>query len=136
MNYWLVKSEPNKFSWDFFVSKGWDMWDGFRNYTARLNLIEMKKDDLVLFYHSNVGLEIVGLAKVTKEHYTDPTAEDPRWVVVDLEPVLKLPKTVTLKTIKSDPILKNMALVKLSRLSVVPVKVAEFDRIIALANEN
>ncbi|MCP9768715.1 EVE domain-containing protein [Lacihabitans sp. LS3-19] len=136
MNYWLVKSEPNKFSWDFFVSKGGDMWDGVRNYAARLNLIAMKKGDLVLFYHSNVGLEVVGIAKVAKEHYPDPTAEDPRWVVVDLEPVEKLPKTVTLKTIKSDPILQNMALVKLSRLSVVPVKVEEFDRILALANEN
>lgn len=136
MNYWLVKSEPNKFSWDFFVSKGGDMWDGVRNYAARLNLIAMKKGDLVLFYHSNIGLEVVGIAKVAKEHYQDPTAEDPRWVVVDLEPVEKLPKTVTLTTIKSDPILQNMALVKLSRLSVVPVKVEEFDRILALANEN
>jgi predicted RNA-binding protein with PUA-like domain len=136
MKYWLVKSEPNKFSWDFFVSKGGDAWDGVRNYAARLNLIAMKKGDMVLFYHSNIGLEVVGLAKVTKEHYPDPTAEDSRWVVVDLEPVVKLPKTVTLKTIKSDPILKYMALVKLSRLSVVPVKVEEFDRILALANEN
>ena len=136
MNYWLVKSEPNNFSWDFFVSNGGGMWDGVRNYAARLNLIAMKKDDLVLFYHSNIGLEVVGLAKVVKEYYPDPTAHDPRWVAVDLEPVVKLPKTVTLKTIKSDPILKNMALVKLSRLSVVHVKAEEFDRILALANEN
>jgi predicted RNA-binding protein with PUA-like domain len=136
MNYWLVKSEPFKFSWDLFVSKGGDMWDGVRNYAARLNLIAMKKGDLVLFYHSNEGLEVVGIAKVEKEHYQDPTAEDPRWVVVDLVPVEKLPKTVTLKTIKSDPILQHMALVKLSRLSVVPVKAEEFDRILELANEN
>jgi predicted RNA-binding protein with PUA-like domain len=135
MNYWLVKSEPVKFSWDFFVSKGGDMWDGVRNYTARLHLVAMKEGDLVLFYHSNDGLEVVGIAKVVKEHYPDPTAEDPRWVVVDLVPVEKLPKPVSLKTIKTDPILQNMAMVKLSRLSVVPVKVEEFDRIIELANE-
>jgi predicted RNA-binding protein with PUA-like domain len=136
MNYWLVKSEPFKFSWDKFVSKGGDMWDGVRNYAARNNLAAMKVNDLVLFYHSNEGLEIVGLAKVAKESYPDPTADDPRWVVVDLVPVEKLPKTVTLKTIKSDPILSGMALVKLSRLSVVPVKPEEFDRIMILANEN
>ncbi|MCP9762027.1 EVE domain-containing protein [Lacihabitans soyangensis] len=135
MNYWLVKSEPFKFSWDFFVSKGGDMWDGVRNYAARLNLVAMKEGDLVLFYHSNEGLEIVGIAKVVKEHYPDPTADDPRWVVVDLVPVEKLPKPVSLKTIKTDPILQNMAMVKLSRLSVVPVKVEEFDRIMELANE-
>jgi predicted RNA-binding protein with PUA-like domain len=135
MNYWLVKSEPVKFSWDFFVSKGGDMWDGVRNYAARLHLVAMKEGDLVLFYHSNDGLEVVGIAKVVKEHYPDPTAEDPRWVVVDLVPVEKLPKPVSLKTIKTDPILQNMAMVKLSRLSVVHVKVEEFDRIIELANE-
>jgi predicted RNA-binding protein with PUA-like domain len=135
MNYWLVKSEPFKFSWDFFVSKGGDMWDGVRNYAARLNLVAMKEGDLVLFYHSNEGLEVVGIAKVAKEHYPDPTAEDPRWVVVDLVPVEKLPKPVSLKTIKTDSILQNMAMVKLSRLSVVPVKVEEFDRIMELANE-
>lgn len=135
MNYWLVKSEPVKFSWDFFVSKGGDMWDGVRNYTARLHLVAMKEGDLVLFYHSNDGLEVVGIAKVVKEHYPDPTADDPRWVVVDLVPVEKLPKPVSLKTIKTDPILQNMAMVKLSRLSVVPVKVEEFDRIMELANE-
>lgn len=135
MNYWLVKSEPFKFSWDFFVSKGGDMWDGVRNYAARLNLVAMKKGDLVLFYHSNEGLEIVGIAKVVKEHYPDPTADDPRWVVVDLAPVEKLPKPVSLKTIKTDQILQNMAMVKLSRLSVVPVRVEEFDRIMELANE-
>lgn len=135
MNYWLVKSEPFKFSWDFFVSKGGDMWDGVRNYAARNNLAAMKVGDLVLFYHSNEGLEVVGIAKVAKEHYPDPTADDPRWVVVDLVPVEKLPKTVSLKTIKTDRILQNMAMVKLSRLSVVPVKPEEFDRIIELANE-
>jgi predicted RNA-binding protein with PUA-like domain len=136
MNYWLVKSEPFKFSWDYFVSKGGDMWDGVRNYAARLNLVAMKEGDLVLFYHSNEGLEVVGIAKVEKEHYPDPTSDDPRWVVVDLVPVEKLPKPVSLKTIKTDSILQNMAMVKLSRLSVVPVRTEEFDRIIELANES
>ncbi|HLO46215.1 MAG TPA: EVE domain-containing protein [Leadbetterella sp.] len=136
MNYWLVKSEPFKFSWDYFVSKGGDMWDGVRNYAARNNLAAMKVGDLVLFYHSNEGLEVVGIAKVAKESYPDPTTDDPRWVVVDLVPVEKLPKGVSLKTIKTDPILQNMAMVKLSRLSVVPVRTEEFDRIIELANES
>jgi predicted RNA-binding protein with PUA-like domain len=136
MNYWLVKSEPFKFSWDYFVSKGGDMWDGVRNYAARNNLAAMKVGDLVLFYHSNEGLEVVGIAKVAKESYPDPTTDDPRWVVVDLVPVEKLPKGVSLKTIKTDPILQNMEMVKLSRLSVVPVRTEEFDRIIELANES
>lgn len=136
MNYWLVKSEPFKFSWDFFVSKGGDMWDGVRNYQARNNLMAMKKNDLVLFYHSNEGMEVVGVAKVAKEHYPDPTIDDPRWVVVDLVPVEKLKNTVTLKTIKADPQLNNMPLIKHSRLSVMPINVAEFDRVIALSNED
>lgn len=136
MNYWLVKSEPFKFSWDTFVSKGGDMWDGVRNYAARNNLMAMKKDDLVFFYHSNEGLDIVGLARVAKEHYPDPTIDDPRWVVVDLVPVKKLNSPVSLKTIKADPELQDMAIVKLSRLSVTPVKSFEFEHIMKLANEN
>lgn len=136
MNYWLVKSEPYKFSWDTFVEMGGDMWDGVRNYAARNNLKDMKVNDLVFFYHSNEGLEIVGLAKVSKEHYPDPTIDDDRWVVVDLVPVKKLNTPVTLKTIKADPQLSEMALVKLSRLSVGPVRAQEFERIMTLANEN
>ncbi|MGL4632559.1 MAG: EVE domain-containing protein [Leadbetterella sp.] len=136
MNHWLVKSEPFKFSWDFFVEKGGDHWDGVRNYQARNNLMAMKKDDLVLFYHSNEGMEVVGIAKVAKEHYPDPTTDDPRWVVVDLIPVEKLPKTVTLKTIKSDNLLSDMALIKQSRLSVMPVTKPEFDRVMQLAYES
>jgi predicted RNA-binding protein with PUA-like domain len=136
MNYWLVKSEPFKFSWDTFVEKGGDMWDGVRNYAARNNLMAMKKDDLVFFYHSNEGLEIVGLARVAKEHYPDPTIDDPRWVVVDLVPVKKLNSPVSLKTIKADPELQDMAIVKLSRLSVTPVQPFEFEYIMKLANEN
>lgn len=136
MNYWLVKSEPFKFSWDTFVNKGGDMWDGVRNYAARNNLMAMKTGDEVFFYHSNEGLEIVGLAKVTKEHYPDPTADDTRWVVVDLVPVRKLKKPVSLTQIKADPVLKEMAIVRQSRLSVSPVTPTEFDRVMDLADEN
>ncbi len=136
MNYWLVKSEPFKFSWDTFVNKGGDMWDGVRNYAARNNLMAMKTGDLVFFYHSNEGLEIVGLAKVAKEHYPDPTTDDPRWAVVDLVPVKKLKKPVSLTQIKADPVLKEMAIVRQSRLSVSPVTPVEFDRVMDLADEN
>ena len=135
MNYWLVKSEPFKYSWDDFVKEGKSMWDGVRNNTARLNLIAMKVGDLVLFYHSNERKEIVGLANVSKEHYPDPTTDDPRWVVVDIVPVELFPKTVTLATIKADDRFKDMALVRLSRLSVAPVKREEFDLILAMAHE-
>jgi predicted RNA-binding protein with PUA-like domain len=132
MNYWLVKSEPFKYPWEKFVKDGKTFWDGVRNYQARNNLKAMKKGDLVLFYHSNEGLNIVGIAEVTKEHYQDPTTEDKNWVVVDLKPKKTLKKPVDLSTIKSDPILSSMALVKQSRLSVCPVKKEEFDKIIEL----
>lgn len=135
MKYWLIKSEPDTYSWDDFEKEGKSMWDGVRNYAARLNMIEMKVGDFALFYHSNEGREIVGLAKVSKEHYPDPTAEDPRWVVVEFVPVEKFPKTVTLAQIKADDRFKDMALVKLSRLSVSPVKKEEFDFILALAHD-
>ena len=135
MNYWLVKSEPFKYSWDDFVKEGKSTWDGVRNYSARLNLIAMKVDDLVLFYHSNEGKEIVGLAKVTKEHYPDATSDDPRWVVVDLVPLELFPKPITLARVKADERFQDMALVRLSRLSVAPVKREEFDLIIAMAYE-
>jgi predicted RNA-binding protein with PUA-like domain len=135
MNYWLIKSEPNKYSWDSLVAEGEGMWDGVRNYAARLHLIAMKKGDLALFYHSNIGVEVVGIAEVTKESYPDPTAEDPRWVVVNFKPVKKLPKTVTLQQIKADERLSNMVLLKQSRLSVSPVRKEEFDIILGLAHE-
>lgn len=112
------------------------MWDGVRNYAARNNLMAMKTGDLVFFYHSNEGLEIVGLAKVAKEHYPDPTTEDQRWVVVDLVPVKKLKKAVSLAQIKADPVLQEMAIVRQSRLSVSPVTPTEFDRVMDLADEN
>ena len=135
MNYWLVKSEPDTYSWDFFVSKGRDIWDGVRNYQARNNLKAMSENDLVFFYHSNKGMEIVGLAKVVKESYQDPTTEDQRWVVVELAPVKKLAEPVSLSKIKTDLNLSDISLLKQSRLSVMPIKPEEFDRIMYLANE-
>ena len=135
MNHWLVKSEPFKYSWDDFVKQDVGMWDGVRNYQARNNLQAMKVNDLVFFYHSNEGVEIVGLAKVVKEHYPDPTIDDPRWVVVDLSPVEKFPKTVTLKQMKADERLSGLALIKQSRLSVTPVMKEEFDIILGLAHD-
>lgn len=133
MNYWLVKSEPFKYSWDDFVKEGKSVWDGVRNYQARNNMMAMKAGDWVFFYHSNEGMEVVGLAEVRKEHFPDPTTEDPRWVVVELVPIKKLAKTVTLKTMKADDRLSGLALIKQSRLSVTPVEKAEFDIILSLA---
>ena len=133
MNYWLVKSEPFKYSWDDFVKEGKSVWDGVRNYQARNNMMAMKKGDWVFYDHSNEGMEVVGLAEVQKEHFPDPTTEDPRWVVVELIPVKKFAKTVTLKTMKADDRLSSLALIKQSRLSVTPVAKAEFDIILSLA---
>jgi len=133
MAYWLVKSEPFKYSWDDFVKDGKTFWDGVRNYAARNFLRDMKKGDEVFFYHSNEGLEIVGIAKVVKEHYPDPTTDEEAWVVVDLKPVRQLKNPVTLKQIKSDNRLANMAIIKLSRLSVTPVTEAEWNTILELA---
>lgn len=135
MNYWLIKSEPFKYSFDQFMKDKKTFWDGVRNYQARNNLREMKKGDLLLFYHSNEGKEVVGIAKIVKEAYQDPTSEDPNWVVVDVAPLKKLKNPVTLEMVKKDKRLKNMALVKLMRLSVQPVKKEEFDVILELAGE-
>ena len=112
MNYWLVKSEPSKYSWQQFLNDKKTFWDGVRNYAARNNLREMKKGDEVLFYHSNEGMEIVGVAMVVKEAYQDPTTEDKNWVVVDLKPVKTLKRPVTLAEIKTTYSLENMELVK------------------------
>ncbi len=133
MRHWLVKSEPFKYSWEQFQKDKKTFWDGVRNYQARNNLREMQEGDLVMFYHSNEGKEIVGIAKVVKEFYQDPTTDDTNWVVVDLAPFKKLKSTVTLETIKADKQLQNIALVKQGRLSVMPLKVEEFDRIIELS---
>jgi predicted RNA-binding protein with PUA-like domain len=135
MAYWLVKSEPFKYSWEQLVKDKQTFWDGVRNYAARNNLKAMKKGDEVLFYHSNEGLEIVGIAKVAKEHYPDPTADDDAWVVVDLKPYKKLKKPVGLVQIKSDKRLAEMALVKLGRLSVQPVTEKEWKIIMEMAGE-
>jgi predicted RNA-binding protein with PUA-like domain len=131
MNYWLVKSEPFKYPWKRFLKDGCTCWDGVRNYQARNNLKNMKKDDLVLFYHSNEGLEVVGIATVINESYQDPTTDDPRWVVVDLKPVETLKKPVSLDEIKKDKRLKNIALMKQSRLSVMSLAKEEFEVIVA-----
>jgi predicted RNA-binding protein with PUA-like domain len=133
MKYWLVKSEPFKYSWSQFVKDKKTFWDGVRNYAARNNMRAMTKGDLVFFYHSNEDLAIQGIAKVVKEHYPDPTAEDDTWSAVDLSPVKPLKNHITLEQIKSDPILKHMDIVRLSRLSVCAVKPEEFDRILELS---
>jgi len=135
MANWLVKSEPFKYSWDQFVKDKTTFWDGVRNYGARNNLRSMKKGDEVFFYHSNEGVEIVGIAKVVKESYQDPTTEEAAWLVVDLKPVRKLTKSVTLAIIKNDVRLADMDLVRLGRLSVQTVKQHEWDIILELAGE-
>lgn len=134
MNYWLVKSEPFKYSWEQFNKDGRTFWDGVRNYQARNNLREMKEGDLVLFYHSNEGKSVVGIAQVVRESYQDPTTEDQNWVVVDLIPVETLKNPVTLEQIKADLRLQNIGLVKQGRLSVMGMKVEEFDRIVELGS--
>ena len=135
MNYWLVKSEPNTYSWDDLVAKGPDLWDGVRNYTARNNLKAMKVGDLALFYHSVKEKAIVGIAECTKEHYPDPTTDDDRWVVVDFVAKEKLKKAVTLEDVKADERLSQMDLLRLSRLSVQSVTKDAFDIIISKSQE-
>lgn len=134
MNYWLIKSEPFKYSWEKFNKDGKTFWDGVRNYQARNNLREMKEGDLVLFYHSNEGKEVVGIAKVVGEAYQDPTTDDTNWVVVDFAPVESLKKPVSLAQIKADDKLKGINLVRQGRLSVVSIKPDEFDRILEMGS--
>jgi len=131
MKYWLVKSEPGAYSWDDFVNLGRDHWDGVRNYQARNNMKLMKEGDEVLFYHSVNAKEVVGIAKVVREYYPDPTINDDRWVVVDLVPVRKLEKPVTLAQIKDDERLEGLALIKNSRLSVMPVDKSHYNLILS-----
>jgi predicted RNA-binding protein with PUA-like domain len=133
MNYWLIKSEPSEYSWDDLVKDGKAVWSGIRNYRARNNLKLMKKGDLALFYHSNEGKEIVGIAKVITEYYQDPTTKEEAWVVVDFSPVKKLNNPVTLETAKNTKELKDMELVKLSRLSTSAVSEEEFDLILKMS---
>ena len=130
--FWLVKSEPDAYSWANLVADGKTAWTGVRNYTARNNLRAMRKGDAVFFYHSVVGKEIVGIAKVVREAYPDPTAKEGDWSAVDLAPDKSLSKPATLDDIKRNPKLKEMALLRLSRLSVQPVTSAEFDEIVRM----
>ena len=128
MAYWLMKSEPDVFSWDDLVAKGatGEPWNGVRNHTAKLNLMKMKKGERIFFYHSNIGKEIVGIVEVVKEHYTDPTDETGKFVCVDFKAVEPVKTPVTLDAIKKDKKLADMALIKLSRLSVQPVTADEW----------
>ena len=134
MKYWLLKSEPDAWSWDNQVKEGASMWDGVRNYQARNNLKEMKKNDLCFFYHSVTERNVVGIVKVVKEHYPDPTDKTRRFVVVDVKVVKKLKNPVSLDQIKENNKLKDIALVKQSRLSVMPLKKTELDIIIKMSN--
>jgi predicted RNA-binding protein with PUA-like domain len=133
MAHWLVKSEPSVYSWDQLEKDKRTVWSGIRNYAARLHLRAMKKGDEVLFYHSNEGTEIVGIARVVKEHYQDPTTEDDRWVAVDIEAWKPLKKPVSLAQIKADKRLAEMALVRIGRLSTQPVTDKEWDIIMKMA---
>jgi len=135
MAYWLVKSEPSAYSWEQLEKDKQTAWSGVRNYAARLHLKAMKKGDEVFFYHSNEGMDIVGIAKVTKEHYQDPTTEDEAWVAVDLKPYKRLKKPVTLAAIKAEKRLTDMALVRLGRLSVQPVTGKEWLIVLGMAGE-
>ena len=133
MNYWLAKSEPESYSWEMFVKEKRAAWTGVRNFQARNNLRAMKRGDLVLFYHSVSEKQVVGVARVDKEAYADPTAKEGDWSCVDLVPVKPLMKPVTLDQIKSDKILAEMPLVRLSRISVTSLNEAQFKRLLALA---
>ena len=134
MKYWLLKSEPDAWSWDNQVKEGASMWDGVRNYQARNNLKEMKKNDLCFFYHSVTERSIVGIVKVVKEYYQDPTDNTGRFVVVDVKATKKLKNPVSLDQIKENGKLQDIALVKQSRLSVMPLKKTEWEIIIQMSN--
>ena len=135
MAHWLVKSEPSVYGFDQLIKDKSTVWSGVRNYAARLHLRGMKKGDEVFYYHSNEGTDIVGIAKVAKEAYQDPTTEDERWVAVDLQPVRRLAKPVTLDQIKADKRLTDMALVRIGRLSVQPVTDLEWKIVLEMAGE-
>lgn len=135
MAYWLIKSEPFKYSWEQLLKDKKTFWDGVRNYAARNNLKAMKKGDELFFYHSNEGLEIVGIAMVVKEHYPDPTTDETAWVVVDVAPVRSLKKPVSLAQIKAEPRLQQMEILRLNRLSVSKVTPEEWKVVLQLAGE-
>ena len=133
MAYWLVKSEPHKYAWDDLVRDGRTIWDGVRNHTAAINLRAMKRGDRLFFYHSNDGKEIVGIAEVVREHYLDPKDTSERFPAVDVAPIAPLKRPVTLAAIKADPALTGIELVRQSRLSVVPIRDAEWERIVTMS---
>ena len=135
INYWLLKSEPSEWSWDKQVKDKIAMWDGVRNYQARNNLMQMKKKDLCFFYHSVSEKQIIGIVEVVKEHYPDPTDKTGRFVVTEVKAKKKLKKPVSLEDIKSTPKLINIALIKQSRLSVMPLKKTEWDTIIKISEK-
>ena len=135
MKYWLIKSEPFKYSWDQFEKDQSTFWDGVRNYQARNNLRQMSLGDLCLFYHSNEGKEVVGVAEVIKEWYQDPTTDNTNWSVVDVKPSIKLKRSISLAEIKADPELTDLGMLKQPRLSVVSITEAHFNHIIKLSNE-
>jgi predicted RNA-binding protein with PUA-like domain len=132
-NFWLVKQEPSSYSWSDFVAEGETAWTGVRNYTARNNLRKMKKGDEVLFYHSGEEKAVVGIARVTRPAYPDTTAKEGDWSAVDLAPIKPLRQSVTLRQIKNEPRLKQIPLVRQSRLSVMPLGKAEFGEIIKMS---
>ena len=134
-NYWLLKSEPSAWSWDDQVKNKIDMWDGVRNYQARNNLMKMKKKDLCFFYHSISEKSIVGIVEVVKEHYPDPTDKKNKFVVVDVKAIKELKYPVSLEEIKNNKKLKNIALIKQSRLSVMPVTKTEWNEILKISNK-
>lgn len=131
MNHWMVKQEPDAYSWDDFVKDGKTDWTGVRNFQARNNLKEMKKGDKVLFYHSNIGKEVVGIAKVSKESFADPT--DEKWFAVELVPDKKLKKPVSLVDIKTNLALAEIKLIRQSQLSVMPLTKDEFEEILSMS---
>ncbi len=134
-SYWLMKSEADVYSWDDLVAEGEGTWDGVRNYTARNNLRAMQPGDLTFFYHSNIGVEIVGIAEITASNIPDPTDDTGRWSAVKLKPVRKLKRAVTLKEIKADPALADMDLLTKFRLSVSTVKPSEWEHILRLTGD-
>jgi predicted RNA-binding protein with PUA-like domain len=132
-SYWLVKQEPFSYSWSDFTAEGGTSWTGVRNYTARNNLRRMRKDDEVLFYHSGADKAVVGIARVARPAYRDPTAKEGDWSAIDLVPVKPLRRPVTLREIKDNPRLKKVQLVRQSRLSVMPLAAEEFRTIVRMA---
>ncbi len=136
MNYWLLKTEPFKYSWENLQEDEHTYWDGVRNYQARNNLQAMKKGDMAYIYHSNEGKEIVGIAMVIKESYPDPTIDDDRWVAVDIAPVKSLEQPISLKELKANPKLENMSMLRQGRLSVCPISQEEWDEILRMSESD